>query len=1178
LGDYNNDIFPQQNDQNDQNYEFNKNDVNVPITAESLSIIMQTLPFIDMYNNCNSSHPPLKSNPLTHYPPRSATHSQKRLKLSIGVSGGVDSLSSTILLSQWATQHNNIVTDFWNSLSTSLHAPPLPPNTHHDQHPHSSIPNLPHLSIHPSFIPHFSKLQLNNFNLNFDLLTHNILVDIHAVTVNHGLRTEAYNETFYVKRFCEEICQVPCDVINIHMGMSQKSDGDDMNDIYYVLVSNFGKDNNRKLGPNFAQNDQPGQFPQHFSKRTFRYITNTASLTSTHDLPTQFSSKLSPSQSQQSLHLTSIETSQDSPLTNSNPAPTPQQQQQQQQQQQPSHQLSNSVQDSARVLRYNSIFNHLIESGSAGYITGHHLLDQHETILYRLLRGSGFSGLQGMDTISPVFYHQVDNNHYINTQLTHFTQKDVSLDSFGDPVKNQLQQAPNEFKNKPQFFEHSLHHKFLPVIRPFLTFTRQGLTETFIRKTRTHYNHYSDNTHTSTNSPKNFSPKQTLQTEGNNFQKYPYPLNGWLEDPSNKDEHYDRVKIRHFLKENLPIKYNRQNSSIYHHIGTSALDSILTALGTMGEESGDFHGNLNLEEVRQGKRLQFVGEKNGNISPQDQNVEYHNDLLGGFGIQEDFDTSLGIDYLQLLSKQVHSIVTEFMTHHVVFNSSLRQCTVTFPLDSQNLISNDEFEQNQNWLEEFDKNDDGKNTQNDDSTLLKRHNLIPKMLNIPLSLIDQVLSRSIAIISNETMQPRHDHVAKVRQQLFESVWEQMDEFAKNNGSYPLNINNTPYPPHHHNNTTITSQSSQSQSDSDRRISDGEGLGGRSEKMEKINKSNGQKVLPIFGLQDCRVWGELVFEALPMGNKLERVPSEDELKSQKNENKRRKFKMDISNNNGNLIAIPQDGIIPSKPTHFVIHLNYGYPTPLNKNQYKKKLPSETLKKKIQSENVLKNSPQNLILNNNFSSPSSLNNGDISSSLILISFSPNPSFNINALLSPSQTSATQTLPITFSPFRHTRKDLIKEVVDLVDRNYAERLNEINFEQTKNQFDFFHTTNATLNTPHCYTRRPYTSNIDKISTNAINNIEFGELGHNSESQHLPSIPLSSLPTSTPQYELNSSRFRQDTLLNSYTRHLETAARKLSSIQPSLHTYSFNNDGSEHTEATILVNFYPVKAYKSLF
>ncbi len=57
------------------------------------------------------------------------------------------------------------------------------------------------------------------------------------------------------------------------------------------------------------------------------------------------------------------------------------------------------IQERAREARYDLLFRHAARIGADHVMTAHHADDQAETILFRLLRGSGVSGLAGMQSV-----------------------------------------------------------------------------------------------------------------------------------------------------------------------------------------------------------------------------------------------------------------------------------------------------------------------------------------------------------------------------------------------------------------------------------------------------------------------------------------------------------------------------------------------------------------------------------------------------------------------------------------------------------------------------------------------------------------------------------------------------------------------------------------------------------
>jgi tRNA(Ile)-lysidine synthase len=59
--------------------------------------------------------------------------------------------------------------------------------------------------------------------------------------------------------------------------------------------------------------------------------------------------------------------------------------------------VSVSIEEAARILRYNALFDQAIKINASAVVVGHNANDQIETILMHLIRGSGLAGLRGME-------------------------------------------------------------------------------------------------------------------------------------------------------------------------------------------------------------------------------------------------------------------------------------------------------------------------------------------------------------------------------------------------------------------------------------------------------------------------------------------------------------------------------------------------------------------------------------------------------------------------------------------------------------------------------------------------------------------------------------------------------------------------------------------------------------
>lgn len=81
------------------------------------------------------------------------------------------------------------------------------------------------------------------------------------------------------------------------------------------------------------------------------------------------------------------------------------------------------LQERARDARYRLLFEHAGQIGADHVMTAHHADDQAETILFRLLRGSGISGLSGM---AKCRQHSQHKGFFLARPLLNFTKADLA--------------------------------------------------------------------------------------------------------------------------------------------------------------------------------------------------------------------------------------------------------------------------------------------------------------------------------------------------------------------------------------------------------------------------------------------------------------------------------------------------------------------------------------------------------------------------------------------------------------------------------------------------------------------------------------------------------------------------------------------------------------------------------
>jgi len=111
-----------------------------------------------------------------------------------------------------------------------------------------------------------------------------------------------------------------------------------------------------------------------------------------------------------------------------------------------------TIEQGARILRYN-IFSKLLNDGVVDYIAlAHHKDDQAETILMRIIRGTGVKGLIGMETLSGKFIRPLlnssreDINNYIKDNNLGFVEDGTNSDT--DYTRNYLREELNDLEKR----------------------------------------------------------------------------------------------------------------------------------------------------------------------------------------------------------------------------------------------------------------------------------------------------------------------------------------------------------------------------------------------------------------------------------------------------------------------------------------------------------------------------------------------------------------------------------------------------------------------------------------------------------------------------------------------------------------------------------------------------------
>lgn len=121
-----------------------------------------------------------------------------------------------------------------------------------------------------------------------------------------------------------------------------------------------------------------------------------------------------------------------------------------------------SVEDIARRFRYQALSRVLDEVGGDAVAVGHHRGDQAETVLLHILRGSGLSGLKGMETDTLLPVPDARSNASIRVIRPFLHESPAALDriveSSGLPV---IEDPTNDH---PDFRRNRIRHELVPLL------------------------------------------------------------------------------------------------------------------------------------------------------------------------------------------------------------------------------------------------------------------------------------------------------------------------------------------------------------------------------------------------------------------------------------------------------------------------------------------------------------------------------------------------------------------------------------------------------------------------------------------------------------------------------------------------------------------------------------------
>jgi tRNA(Ile)-lysidine synthase len=134
-----------------------------------------------------------------------------------------------------------------------------------------------------------------------------------------------------------------------------------------------------------------------------------------------------------------------------------------------SSEYSISIEEAARTLRYQYLFEQAELNGASAVLVGHNADDQVETILMHLLRGSGLSGLRGME------YRTLPNPWSEHIPLVRPLLSTWRKDILEYLSENELKPVSDQSNLDTTYFRNRLRHELLPILERYTPRIRGNL-------------------------------------------------------------------------------------------------------------------------------------------------------------------------------------------------------------------------------------------------------------------------------------------------------------------------------------------------------------------------------------------------------------------------------------------------------------------------------------------------------------------------------------------------------------------------------------------------------------------------------------------------------------------------------------------------------------------------------